>query len=84
MSAESDDLAYLRYAWGDVYCVEHQQLWTARALWGDGHTLAADTADELLGKIRRDYPGFPQPGGALRHRPSRQVKHDRPYGVPYA
>lgn len=61
MSAESDDLAYLRYAWGDVYCVEHKRLWTAHALWGDGHTLRADTADELLAKIRRDYPGFPQP-----------------------
>ena len=51
MGAESDDLAYLRYAWGDVYCVEHKRLWTAHALWGDGHTLRADTADELLGKI---------------------------------
>jgi hypothetical protein len=66
MSAESEDLEYLRYAWGDAYFVEHERLWSARALWGDGHILTADSADELLGKIRRDYPGFPQRAKEMR------------------
>ena len=58
-SGLADDLAYIRFAWRGAYVVNvFGRRWQAAATFGTRDVLAADTADELLGKIRRHYPGL--------------------------
>jgi len=61
---DADDLAYLRHHWGEVYRINHAHrwLWQAVALFGSHDVLEAESADELLYKIRRHYPGRPVSG----------------------
>jgi hypothetical protein len=55
----ADDLAYIRYAWRGAYVVDATgHKWVASAKFGTRDVLEADTADDLLGKIRRHYPGL--------------------------
>ncbi len=59
---EAEDLNYIRHSWGSVYRINapftHGRHWQAVALWGNHDVLTADNAEELLGKIRRHYPGL--------------------------
>ena len=52
-----DDLAYPPHHWGEVYRINHGRHWQAIALFGSHDVLEAESADELLKKIRRHYPG---------------------------
>jgi hypothetical protein len=58
----ADDLAYIRFAWRGAYAVNPPAVpgrhWQATATFGTRDVLEADSADGLLGKIRRHYPGL--------------------------
>jgi hypothetical protein len=58
---DAEDLAYIRYNWGSVYKISspvaRSDKWHAIAIFGGRDILEADTAEELLHKIRRHYPG---------------------------
>jgi hypothetical protein len=57
---DAEDLAYIRHHWGEVYRINHAHRcqWQAVAQFGSHDVLEADSADELLYKIRRHYPGL--------------------------
>ena len=59
---EADDLAYIRFAWRGAYVVNPPlgpgRRWQAKATFGTRDVLEADSADSLLGMIRRHYPGL--------------------------
>lgn len=59
MADDADGLAYLRHHWGEVYRINHThgRQWQAVALFGSHDVLEAESAEGLLGKIRRHYPG---------------------------
>ena len=58
-SGPADDLAYIRFAWQGAYIVNTSgRRWQAKARFGTRDVLKADSADGLLGKIRRHYPGL--------------------------
>ena len=62
-----ENFKYLRHHWGSAYVIirpgQNDDTWQAIAQFGNGDELAAATADELLGMIRRHYgpstPGYP-------------------------
>jgi hypothetical protein len=56
VKAAHDDLAYLRYAWGEVYEVRLTRLWTVCAQWLNATLSRRRRQTSRLGKIRRDYP----------------------------
>jgi hypothetical protein len=57
---DAEDLAYLRHHWGEVYRINHPHRWQwqAVALFGSHDVLEAESAEGLLYKIRRHYPGL--------------------------
>ncbi len=60
-----EDFRYLKHHWGSVYVIvrpsQPEDSWKALARFGNHDELAALTADELLGMIRRHYG--PETGG---------------------
>lgn len=56
----TDDLSELRWHWGSAYLIEHPRLRTWLAERRDDRTmLRAESADELLDRIRADYAAHP-------------------------
>jgi hypothetical protein len=62
MTFKAEDLEYIREAWGSAYIVNapftRDRCWQATALFGDHDVLTASSAEALIGKIRRHYPGL--------------------------
>ena len=56
----TDPIAELRWHWGSAYLINHPRLRTWLAERRDDHdVLHAESADELLNKIRDDYAEHP-------------------------
>jgi hypothetical protein len=56
---EQEDFSYLDSNWGEAYKFSHDmRSYKAIAQFGKHDVLTAETPNELLGKVRRHYPGI--------------------------
>ena len=62
MPTDDENFAYLRDNWRGAYVIvrpgKTETTWRAAACFGSEDELEAESADELLEKIRRHYPGM--------------------------